>query len=197
MRLPLIPPAKLSPEQKPLYGDMRAGIEASFKGFTAICASGELIGPWNPWLRYPKFGGPVWELVKALSAKPTLPKPVREVAILVTGARFHAAYEIYAHVLVAELRGLPDDKIATIVAGERPGDLTREEAIAYDLASALVSGGELPELTYRQAVAEFGDYATAELIYLVGLYCMVAVTLNGFDVPVPEAAGASEASARR
>jgi hypothetical protein len=24
------------------------------------------------------------------------------------------------------------------------------------------------------------------LIYLVGLYCLVSVTLNGFDVPVPE-----------
>jgi 4-carboxymuconolactone decarboxylase len=24
------------------------------------------------------------------------------------------------------------------------------------------------------------------LIYLVGLYCLVAITLNGFNVPVPE-----------
>jgi hypothetical protein len=196
MRLPLIPPSSLTPDQKPLYADMRGGIETNFKGFTAVCSTGELIGPWNPWLRYPKFGGPVWELVKALSTAPTLPKPVREVAILVTGARFHAAYEIYAHVLVAELRGLPDDKIATIVAGQRPSDLTREEAIAYDVASALVTGGVLPPLTYQQAVKEFGEYATAELIYLVGLYCMVAVTLNGFDVPVPETADSGDGSDR-
>ncbi|MBV8522405.1 MAG: carboxymuconolactone decarboxylase family protein [Acetobacteraceae bacterium] len=145
------------------------------------------MGPWNPWLRFPKFGGPVWQLVKALSTSPTLPRPVREIAILVTGAKFRAAYEIYAHVLVAELRGLPDDKIATIVAGQRPADLTREEAIAYDVASALVSGGVLPELTYRQAIVAFGEQGTAEFINLVGLYCMVSVTLNGFDVPVPEA----------
>ena len=97
-----------------------------------------------------------------------------------------SAYEIYAHVLVAELRGLPDDKIATIVAGQRPSDLTREEAVAYDVASALVSGGVLPELTYRQSIAAFGEQGTAEFINLVGLYCMVSVTLNGFDVPVPE-----------
>src|SRR5207245_3336196 len=142
----------------------------------AIGPDGELIGPWNPWLHFPKFGGPVWELVKALSTSPSLPKPVREVAILVTGARFRSAYEIYAHVLVAELRGLPDDKIATIVAGQRPSDLTREEAIAYDVASALVSGGVLPELTYRQSVAASGEEATAEFINLVGLYCMVSVT---------------------
>ena len=187
MRLPLLAPSKLSPEQRPLYEDMRKGIETNFKGFSAIDETGALIGPWNPWLRFPKFGGPVWALVKALSSAPSLPRPVREIAILVTGARFRAAYEIYAHVLVAELRGLPDEKIATIVAGQRPNDLTREEAVAYDLAAALVAGGVLPELTYAQAIKQFGEAGTAEFISLVGLYCMVSVTLNGFDVPVPEA----------
>jgi 4-carboxymuconolactone decarboxylase len=186
MRLPLSSPSELSPEQRPLYDVMRKGIEANFKGFIAINGAGQLIGPWNPWIRFPKFGGPVWELVKSLSTAPTLPRPVREIAILVTGAHFHSAYEIYAHVLVAELRGITDDKIATIIAGQRPGDLTRDEAVAYDLASALVSGGILPALTYQQAVRLFGEQGTAEFIYLVGLYCMVSVTLNGFDVPVPD-----------
>jgi 4-carboxymuconolactone decarboxylase len=186
MRLPLVPLSDMSPEQRALYADMREGIGTNFKGFTAINDSGELIGPWDPWLRFPKFGGPVWNLVKALSSSPSLPRAVREVAILVTGAKFRAAYEIYAHVLVAELRGLSDEKIATIVAGQRPNDLTREEAIAFDVASSLVSGGVLPTLTYRQAVTAFGEEGTAEFIYLVGLYCMVSVTLNGFDVPVPE-----------
>ena len=186
MRLPLLSPSELDSAQRPLYQDMREGIERNFKGFTAMDAAGRLTGPWNPWLRFPKFGGPVWELVKALSTAPGLPRPVREVAILVTGARFHAAYEIYAHVLVAEARGLSDAKIATIVAGERPVDLTREESVAYDVASALVSGGVLPELTYRQAAALWGEAGTAELVTLLGLYCLVAVTLNGFDVPVPE-----------
>jgi 4-carboxymuconolactone decarboxylase len=189
MRLPLVPLSDMSPDRRELYADMRKGIETNFKGFTAINDEGALIGPWNPWLRFAKFGGPVWNLVKALSSSPSLPRAIREVAILVTGARFRAAYEIYAHVLVAELRGLSDEKIATIVAGERPNDLTREEAIAYDVASALVAGGVLPALTYQQAVKAFGEDGTAEFIYLVGLYCMVSVTLNGFDVPVPEGPG--------
>lgn len=186
MRLPLMSPSALNPEQRRLYDDMRNGIEANFKGFIAIDEAGRLIGPWNPWLHFPKFGGPAWELGKSLSIAPKLPRPVREIAILVTGAHFHSAYEIYAHVLIGELRGIADDKIATIIAGQRPGDLTREEAVAYDLASALVSGGVLPALTYQQAVALFGKEGTAEFIYLVGLYCMVSVTLNGFDVPVPD-----------
>src|ERR1700735_4456462 len=120
MRLKFIKPADLAPAQKPLYADMKNGIETNFKGFQAIRADGALIGPWNPWLHFPKIGAVVWELVKALSTAPTLPKPVREVAILVTGTHFHSGYELYAHVLVAELRGLNDTVIATIVAGQRP-----------------------------------------------------------------------------
>ena len=57
--------------------------------------------------------------------------------------------------------------------------------MAYDFASALVNGGVLPELTYRRAVSEFGEFGAAELSYLIGVYCLVAVTLNTFDVPVP------------
>lgn len=189
MRAPAVPPAQLDAERRPLYDDMRAGIERSFKGFVAIREDGALVGPWAPWLRHAKFGKPVWELTKALASNPSLPASVREVAILVTGAHFRSAYELYAHVIVAEQRGLSDAKLETIVAGQRPPDLTREEAIAYDLAASLVSGGTLPELTWRSAVAAFGEPGAAELSFLIGLYCIVSITLNTFDVPVPESPG--------
>jgi 4-carboxymuconolactone decarboxylase len=77
-------------------------------------------------------------------------------------------------------------KIATIVAGQRPTDLSPEEAIAYDVAAGLMRGGVLPELTYQAAVRAFAVHGAAELIYLVGLYAFVSTTLNGFDVPIPE-----------
>jgi 4-carboxymuconolactone decarboxylase len=189
MRLPIIPPAELSSEPKPLYDDMREGIARNFQGFINVRDDGALLGPWNPWIHEPQFGKPVWELTKAMVTKPSLPPAVREVAILVTGAHFRSAYELYAHVIVAEHRGLSDEKLATIVAGQRPVDLTRQEAVAYDVASALVGGGVFPELTYRAAVEQFGQHGAAELSYLVGLYCLVSVTLNTFDVPVPESAG--------
>src|SRR4029453_15192803 len=101
MRLPLIAPADLSSGQREVYEDMRAGIEKSFQGFKSVADNGALINRGNPWLHEPKFGKPILELTKALSASPSLPKPVREVAILVTGAKFRSAYEIYAHVMIA------------------------------------------------------------------------------------------------
>src|SRR5664279_4687603 len=83
---------------------------------------------------------PIALLTKALSGKSELPEAVRQIAILVTGAHFKAAYEIYAHVPMAERDGLPDAKLATIVAGQRPPDLTQDEGVAYDVAAALTGG---------------------------------------------------------
>src|SRR6478609_5473150 len=77
MRLTPIAPADLTPEQRPLYDDMREGIAKSFKGFVAIRDDGALLGPWNPWLHEPSFGKASWDLVRALADKPSLPKSVR------------------------------------------------------------------------------------------------------------------------
>jgi hypothetical protein len=58
MRLPIIPPAELNAEQKPLYDDMRDGITKNFQGFINIRDDSALLGPWNPWIHEPTFGKP-------------------------------------------------------------------------------------------------------------------------------------------
>jgi len=191
MRLPLIAPANLTDAQKTLYEDMKKGIGSNFNAFLTLAPdgtpeAGALMGPWNPWLHEPHIGGAVWELTKAMTMEATLPDPVRQIVILVTGAHFDAAYEIYAHTAVAEKEKMSAERLATLLSGSRPGDLSKEEGIGYDVAFALTNGSVLPEPLYRLAVTTFGQHGTNELIYLVGLYCMVSMTLNGFNVPVPE-----------
>ncbi|MBX9880398.1 MAG: carboxymuconolactone decarboxylase family protein [Sphingomonas sp.] len=186
MRLPLIKPSELTDAQKPLYEDMKAGIATNFNDFKTIDANGSLCGPWNPWLHEPVYGKAVWELTKAMSIGASLPDPARQIAILVTGAHFDAAYELYAHIAVAEREGMSAARLSELCAGVKPRDLSPEEAVAYDVAFALVNGGVLPEPCYTLAVTTFGQHGANELIYLVGLYCLVSMTLNGFNVPVPE-----------
>ena len=186
MRLPLIPPAKLSPEQRALYDEMRKGIASNFNAFKVEREDGALMGPWNPWLHEPAIGKAIWDLTLAMTANATLPDNVRQIAILVVGARYDAAYELYAHVAVAEREGMTRERLAALVADLKPTDLTPEENIAFDFSYALVRGGVLPEPLYRLAVDTFGQHGTNELIYLVGLYALVSTTLNGFNVPVPE-----------
>jgi 4-carboxymuconolactone decarboxylase len=186
MRLPLIAPADLSAEQKPLYDNMRAGIASNFNAFKVEREDGALMGPWNPWLHEPAIGKAIWDLTLAMTANAVLPDNVRQIAILVVGARYDAAYELYAHVAVAEREGMSPQRLSALVADLKPSDLTPEENVAFDFAYALSRGGVLPEPVYRLAVDTFGQHGTNELIYLVGLYALVSTTLNGFNVPVPE-----------
>ena len=185
-RLPLLTPADLSEEQRPLYEDMKQGIANNFNAFQTINADGALIGPWNPWLHEPRIGGAIWELTKAMTAEASLPEPVRQVVILVVGAHFDAGYELYAHIAVAEAEGMSDARLASLCSGIKPADLSAQESAGYDVAYALVNGGILPRPAWDQAVDLFGAHGANELVYLVGLYCMVSMTLNGFAVPVPE-----------
>jgi len=186
MRLPLIDPSDLTDEQKPLYESMRKGIASNFNAFKVEAENGALMGPWNPWLHEPGIGKAIWDLTLAMTANATLPDPIRQIAILVVGARFDAAYELYAHIAVAEREGMKLERLATIAADLKPADLAPDESVAFDVAYALVRGGVLPEPLYRLSIRTFGQKGTNELIYLVDLYALVSTTLNGFNVPVPE-----------
>src|SRR6202521_3207681 len=172
MRLPLISAAELSPEQKSLYDEMRKGIASNFNAFKVEREDGALMGPWNPWLHEPAIGKAIWDLTMAMTANSSLPDNVRQIAILVVGARFDAAYEIYAHIAVAEREGMKRERLAALVGDLKPNDLAPDENVAFDVAYKLAQGGTLPEPLYRLAVDTFGQHGTNELIYLVGLYSL-------------------------
>ena len=185
MRLPLLSPTNLSADQKALYDDMVALIDRRFGELVAQRNDGALIGPFNGWLHFPQYGGPAWAFNKALIEHSVLPGAIEHAVILVTAARFGARYEMYGHEYFARHAGLAVAKIATIAAGQRPADLTRDEGVAYGMAAALNRGGSVPESTYRATLATFGEEGLAEIVFLVGCFSMVAVTLNAFDASVP------------
>jgi 4-carboxymuconolactone decarboxylase len=81
--------------------------------------------------------------------------------------------------------GVTDEQVRTILAGRRPQDLAESGELAYDAVTALLEGGVLASPIYEKALTLFGQHGVNELIYLVGHYCFVSITLNGFDVPVP------------
>jgi 4-carboxymuconolactone decarboxylase len=185
MRLPLLPPASLSPDQQDLYDDMVAVVEKNFGELVARRNDGALIGPFNAWLHFPQFGKPAWAFNRSLWEHSVLPGAIHQLVILVTAAKFGARYEIYGHEYFARRAGLAEHKIATIVAGERPSDLTHDEGVAYDMAAALNRGAPLPETTYQAVLNTFGEQALAEIVFLVGCFSMVGITLNAFDASVP------------
>jgi alkylhydroperoxidase family enzyme len=187
MRLPPLLPDTLSPQLREVHDGIASLVAQKQDRIVILNEQGALIGPFPPMLHFPQFGVPALLFQRALAAEARLAKTVREVAILTVGAAYNARYELYAHEITAAQVGLSPAQVATLAAGGRPTDLSDEEAIAHDVAKALVSGHILPTSTYDRAVQLLGRDGVGELAFLIGGYCLIAMILNCFDVPVPGA----------
>lgn len=189
MRLAPIQPADLNPTGRSLHNEIVKRMAKSLFAFDSRDARGGLLGPFPPLLRFPIFGEPAFRFLDTLVEGASLPATVREIAILVVGARFNARYELYSHEKMAEATDLVAAQISAIVAGQRPSDLSDAQSAAYDFAAASVATGSVPNATYNRAVHHFSEDGVGELAFLVGGYALICILLNAFDMPVPDTEG--------
>lgn len=188
MRVQPIPPDALDPELRQVHDGIANLVGRSQRQVNMIDAQGALTGPFPPLLHYPQFGVPALTFLRSLDVHATLDKALREVAILTVGAAYGARFELYAHEIMAAAFGLSPGVIATLAAGGRPQGLTGQQAIAHDLARSLVTGHIVPDSTYSHALDLLGRDGVAELFFLIGGYSLIAMILNGFDIPSPDRA---------
>lgn len=189
-RLPLLRPADLDADQQMLYAQLVAATKpwAEKTGFRVDTAAGQLIGPFNPMLRSPLLAQAALYLTAAEEKHTALSAKVRQVVILIVGARWQAAYELYAHRAAGTRAGLDAPTIAALVAGQKPASLSAEESVAYDFTHRLTAAHQIDPALYGQAVAAFGEKGVVDMIYLAGNYMTTSALLNIFAVPVPPAA---------
>ncbi|MFI9450032.1 carboxymuconolactone decarboxylase family protein [Amycolatopsis sp. NPDC052450] len=183
--MPPIKPDDLSDEQRPLDQHVRGILAGLHPPFTTTDGNNSLIGPFPVMLRFPELAKPLLEWFTSVTSSSVLPARVREVATLTIGARYGAAYELYSHSRIALAIGLSGDVVAALAAGQRPADLTPEETVAHDVAARLHTGAPIPGALYRTAVNAFGEFGTAELVFLVAQYASISMVLNAYDVPTP------------
>lgn len=186
MRIKPLIPEMLSPDVRYVHDEIARLVGHSQEQVSMMNAEGALLGPFPPMLQYPQFGIPALTFLRSLDNHATLPKTVREVAILTVGGTLGARFELYAHEIMAEAFGIPAGIISTLASGHRPDGLSDEEAVAHDIARTLVAGRIVPDATYRYAVQLLGQEGVAELFFLIGGYCLIAMVLNGFNIPAPD-----------
>lgn len=182
MRVNPINPETMNAEVRYVHDEVFKLITHSQGPVVMTNKEGALTGPFPPMLAFPQFGIPALSFVRSLDNYATLPKKVREVAILTVGAAFGARFELYAHEIMAKHFGFSSTAVASLASGIRPADLNQEEAIAYEIASVLAKGRIVPDAAYNLAKEILGQDGLAELIFLVGAYTLLATVLNGFDV---------------
>ncbi len=189
MRTIPLPPDTLSPELRYVHDEIADLITRSQGQAIMMDSQNALLGPFAPMLHFPLFGVPALSFLRALDMHATLAKTVREVAILTVGSAFNARFILYVHEIMAKAFGLSANVVASLAAGGRPNGLNEQEIIALDIARSLVAGHAVPASTYNHAVNLLGRDGVAELFFIVGGYSLIAMILNGFDMPAPDTNG--------
>lgn len=144
-----------------------------------------VIGPFPAWLQSPELAKRARSLSEYLRFKSTPPKRLAELAILVTGRHWRAEFEYYAHAKLARQAGLEEPIIEAIAAGKRPEFTNSDDEIVFDLCNEMLQTRRINDKTYQRALDAFGMQALVDLVAIMGYYCMVSVTLNAFEAPLP------------
>lgn len=158
--------------------------------FEAIAGprGGVVRGPFAIWLRHPDLVEKANAFGNHLRDETSLPRHLSELAILVTARFWGASYEWYAHEGQAREAGVDQAVIEEIRRGGEPGFDDPEAAVVYAVSRAIYRDKEIPDDTYREAIAVLGQEKTIDLVAILGFYTMVAMTLNAFNAPLPEGA---------
>ena len=149
---------------------------------------GHIGGPFDAWLLSPATGQRLFQLGGALRHKPCIDRRHIELAILVTGQVWQAQYEWYAHEPMARAAGLPENVIQAVKAGEVPTFNDPGDEAAYHFSVTLHRDHRVDDATYRRTADIFGEDGVQELINACGMYTLVSMTLNTFEVDLPEGA---------
>ena len=143
-------------------------------------------GPFSAWLRSPDLADKAQKLGAFCRYGTSLTPRLSELAILVTAVHWQAQVEWAIHARIAAEAGLGAAVIEAIKNQNTPEFAAEDEALIYRCAHTLLHTRRLPDALYESALALFGEAAVVELVAIVGYYSLVALTLNAFEVPVPE-----------
>jgi 4-carboxymuconolactone decarboxylase len=149
---------------------------------------GSVGGPFGPLLHHPPLCERVAALGEQLRFRSGLPGADRELAILTVGREIEAAYEWYAHEIIARREGTRPEAIAVVRDRGPTAGLVPREALLVDTVRALCRTRRLTRGEFARAEAELGRRGLIELVVLAGYYGMIGGILNAFDVDLPPGA---------
>jgi len=166
----------LTPEQRAVYDAINSPPRASM-GFN---------GPYAAYIKAPGVGGPAQALGAVVRFNMECPEKFQKIASCVVGQYHQAKFEFAAQIPFARKAGLSEAVIEALRKGEVPDFGDAEERTVYDFCCQLVQTRRVNDDTYDRARGVLGETQLVELVATVAYYTTVCITLNAFDVALPE-----------
>lgn len=180
-------PESLDADQRELYDAILSGPRSSAVRATSLTDErGRLRGPFNAMFYSPLIGKPLQELGAAIRYRSGLDGAARELAILEVARVTRCDTEWHGHSRVAESNGVTTEQLETLRHGGMPEGLTPVAESVLGLARVLLAEGDLDDEQFAHYTSVLGEVALMEVIALVGYYCLLALSLRVWRIPLVE-----------
>jgi alkylhydroperoxidase family enzyme len=170
VRIPPLPPAQFSPEQRELAGHM-----AQYNFTRVMVQHLDLYRAYIP-------------LAEKLMARSILPPKDREVIILRTLVRCGESYDLAHHEFIGRQVGLTTAEIDAVAAGCGKC-LSAIHQTLIQGTDELLSEHRIGAETWRLLSQHYDRQALMEIVFLVGGYTMMAMATSSFGIPPDEEQG--------
>jgi 4-carboxymuconolactone decarboxylase len=172
-RLPEIDEKRLTPQQQRIHDEVKR-------------LRGQVRGPFAIWLRNPELAECTLKLQDLFASRANLERRLVQLMILVSARLATAQFAWFIHEAHALKEGVSADIIEAIRERRTPNFGREDERLVYDITLELNITRTLSEASYHRGLAILGEQKMVELVAAVGFYVMVAMTLNAFEVSVPD-----------
>lgn len=171
-RLPPMPPAQYSEEQKQAAADFEAARKVP------------VFGPFEPMMYSPQVMSLARAMGDYLRYKSAIGNTLSELAILITAHAWTQNYEWAVHYPIALKAGIRKEVADDIAAGRRPKAMNPDEATVFNFTSELLKNKKVSDASFEGARSRFGPKGVVDLTGIVGYYTFLAMQLNVAKYPV-------------
>jgi 4-carboxymuconolactone decarboxylase len=165
-RLPTIPPASYTPEQKQAAVDFEAARKTP------------VFGPFEPLMHSPQVMSQARAMGDYLRYKSAIGTTLSELAILVTAREWSQDYEWTVHYPIALKAGIKAEIADAVGDGRRPAGMSDDEEIVYEFTTELLRTKRVSDRTFARADKRFGKQGVVDLTGIAGYYTLLAMELN-------------------
>ena len=169
-RFPPFDPDNLSPDARMVYDRI-------------LKERGYVPGPYQFWLASPGFSDRIEPVEEFLRHGVSLEERLVEVIVLVIAKHWRAQYVWTSHGPAAEKAGVDPAIVEAIRMGRTPDFENEDEAVCYDVTSALANGQGLDDALWSRADNTIGEVGINEVLGLIGLYTSVCLTMVAYRMP--------------
>jgi 4-carboxymuconolactone decarboxylase len=171
-RLPTIPPAQYTEEQKQAAADFESARKVP------------VFGPFEPLMYSPQVMSQARAMGDYLRYKSAIGNTLSELVILMTARAWTQDYEWAVHYPIALKAGIRKEVADDIAVGRRPTAMSLDEETVFDFTSELLTNKQVSDATFKRAKARLGMKGVVDMTGIVGYYTFLAMQLNVAQYPV-------------